>query len=169
MRAAMLDLTALGDVATLTLMVAFSAGLLATLGRRRLAAFLLGATLSGALVLSLLKGWFERPRPMVIEHWATFGSASFPSGHAANSAIVYLSIAVLVAGVVPSRWSRVYVAAAAVLLVVAIGISRLYLGVHWPSDVLAGWAFGGGWALLCWTIAWRMSPRTEDEKLKTRA
>ncbi|WP_425057439.1 phosphatase PAP2 family protein [Sphingopyxis panaciterrae] len=69
-----------------------------------------------------------------------------------------MSIAVLAAGLAPSRSSRIYVAGAAGLLVVSIGISRLYLGVHWPSDVLAGCAFGGGWALLCWSIMWRIAP-----------
>lgn len=157
MRAAMLDLTALGDVTTLALVVAFAAGLLITLKQGRLALFLVLQCLAGALVMSLLKNWFGRARPAVIEHWASYGSASFPSGHAANSAIVYLSIAVLIAGIAPNRVSRVYVSAAAALLVVAIGISRLYLGVHWPSDVLAGWAFGGGWALLCWIFAWRFA------------
>lgn len=158
MRSAMLDLTALGDVATLTLVVIFSAGLLVTLKRGQLALFLVAQCISGALVMSLLKAWFGRARPTVIEHWTSSGSASFPSGHAANSAIIYLSTAVLVAGLAPSRSSRIYVAAAAVLLVMSIGISRLYLGVHWPSDVLAGWAFGGGWALLCWSTIWRIAP-----------
>lgn len=160
MRAAMLDLTALGDVTTLTLVVVFSAGLLMTLKRGQFALFLVAQCVSGALVMSLLKVWFGRARPTVVEHWASYGSASFPSGHAANSAIVYLSIAILVAGLAPSRSSRIYVAGAAGLLVMLIGISRVYLGVHWPSDVLAGWAFGGGWALMCWSIMWRMAPLT---------
>src|SRR3546814_20005049 len=84
MRAAMLDLTALGDVTTLTLVVIFSAGLLMTLKRGQLALFLVAQCVSGALVMSLLTVWFGRARPTIVEHWASYGSESFPSGHAAT-------------------------------------------------------------------------------------
>lgn len=86
-------------------------------------------------------------------HWADVASLSFPSGHAANSAVVYLSLAVLASRAAPGRAPRAYLAGCAALLVVAIGLSRIYLGVHWPTDVLAGWSLGGGWACLCWAVA----------------
>ena len=94
----------------------------------------------------------DRPSNLVyaIAQEEFFGKNSFPSGHAANSAIVYLTIAGLLSQVVRGRPTRNYVIAAAVLLVGAIGTSRVYLGVHWPSDVLAGWSFGTLWALGWW-------------------
>src|SRR3546814_7587701 len=82
-------------------------------------------------------------------------SMSFPSGHSANSAIVYLTIATLLAQVVDTRGARNFILVAAGLLVAAIGCSRVYLGVHWPTDVLAGWSFGTFWALGWWALgAW---------------
>jgi undecaprenyl-diphosphatase len=167
LRTVMLDLTALGDFTVLVLVVVAAAGLLLVLREYRLALFLVGETLAGALLVWLLKDVFGRPRPTVVEHWTVFGNASYPSGHAANSAIIYLSLAVLLAGRLPSPASRIYALAVAMLLSFGVGVSRMFLGVHWPSDVLAGWAFGAGWATLCWVAAWwlsRRSARGESER-----
>ena len=118
------------------------------------ATILLVGTLSGAGIVSLMKYVVARPRPVVVAHLTDYGDLSFPSGHAANSAIVYLAIAELVAQLVPGLRLRAAILSAAMLLAIAIGLSRLFLGVHWPTDVLAGWVFGASWALLCWTIGW---------------
>ncbi len=152
---AMIALTALGGGTVLMIVVATVAGLLA-LRRRWLTMWLvLAATLSGRLAVVVGKEAVGRARPDVVDHLVHVSSASFPSGHSANGAIVYLTLAALLVQVMEGRIRRNAVLAAAVLLVIAIGCSRVYLGVHWPSDVLAGWAFGALWALGWWALgAW---------------
>ena len=111
------------------------------------------ATISGAVLSSLLKLGFDRPRPDLVPHLTHVYSASFPSGHAMVSAVVYLTLGTLLTRIVSGIWLKIFVMAVAVLLTGLIGLSRLYLGVHWPSDVLAGWAAGAAWALVWWTVA----------------
>lgn len=158
LRMAMRDITALGNLTNLTLVVILSAGFLVSVRRTGLAIMLVGEVLAGTTLVALLKAVVARPRPDVVAHLTTFKSESFPSGHAADSAIVYLSLAILLARIVPTRAARIFVVGAAGGLTFVIGMSRLYLGVHWPSDVLAGWAIGSGWAIVIalltqWTMA----------------
>ena len=162
-RLAMQDFTALGDVTTLTLVVILVVGGLLIVRKVAMAGFLVGASVLGTLSVELLKALVDRPRPNVVAHWATFSHASFPSGHAADSAIVYLTLAALVARSVQTRALRVYILVAAMLLTLLIGLSRLYLGVHWPTDVLAGWIVGAGWAFLAATAAWWLQARNALE------
>ena len=154
-RAAMLDVTAIGGVTVLVLMVALVAGFLA-IGRHWLTlGLVLGGTISGSLVVAIVKNLVGRARPTITDHLVAVSSLSFPSGHAANSAIVYLTMATLLSQLVAARAARIYLFAAAALIVMLIGASRLYLGVHWPSDVFTGWAFGTLWAVAWWAIgAW---------------
>jgi undecaprenyl-diphosphatase len=147
------DLTALGSLGVLGLLVLAAAGFLALAGRRRTALFVLAATGGGALASTLLKALFARPRPDIVPHEIYVASASFPSGHAMVSAVVYLTLGALMARLAPGLRLKVYILALAVLLVGLVGISRVYLGVHWPSDVLAGWAAGAGWAFACGAAA----------------
>lgn len=149
----MRDLTALGDTPILTLITATSAGYLLVARRAETALFLILAVAGGAAASTLLKQLFDRARPEVINHLAEITSASFPSGHAMNSAITYLTLGVLLARTKKARSIRVYVIALAVALTFAIGFSRIYLGVHWPTDVVAGWCLGGAWAILCSLVA----------------
>lgn len=149
LRSFMLDLTALGDTAILTSLIVLVTGYLLIIGRPRLAALLLVQTAVGTSLASLLKPWFGRLRPDVVPHWVDVASASFPSGHAANSAIVYLTLAALAARGAPRPRARAYLMMIATLLACGIGLSRVYLGVHWPTDILAGWTLGGGWVILC--------------------
>lgn len=164
-RRAMVDITALGGGTVLTLVVVVTAGLL-LVHRLWLTALLIAvASSSGSLVVDLLKYQFGRSRPDIVDHLVEIGGMSFPSGHAANSAIVYLTIAGLVTQVVRGRMIRNYVIAVAIVLVGAIGLSRVYLGVHWPSDVLAGWSFGTLWAL-CWWLVGAQARESLRHKIK---
>jgi len=146
------DVTALGSTTVLTLVVLVTAGFLVLRGRARTALLVLAATTLGALAVTLVKVLIGRSRPDLVGQLMEEASHSFPSGHAANSAIVYLTLATLLFPVVRGWRMRGFVLAVAMLLVALIGVSRVYLGVHWPSDVLAGWAFGASWALLWWGI-----------------
>ena len=153
--------TTLGNGPVLTAIVLVAVALL-LLGRHRLTALALAAaSLSGGWVVDLLKAWVGRPRPHLVDHWATVSNMSFPSGHAASSALIYLTLAALASQLVRRRRARNAMIGAAILLVGAIGASRVYLGVHWPSDVLAGWSFGTLWAVGWWraTAAARASFR----------
>lgn len=150
-----IEITALGSVPVLTLMVVVAVGLLAIERHWLTAAATVAATLSGSAAITLVKGEVGRPRPDLVEHLVHVTNQSFPSGHAAGSALVYLTLAGLGGQVTRDRRARRYLMAVAILLVGAIGISRVYLGVHWPSDVLAGWSFGTLWALGWWyATAW---------------
>lgn len=147
------DITALGSLGVLTLLVAASAGFMLLAGHRRAALFAVAATVGGALASSLLKVLFDRPRPDIVPHATEVATASFPSGHAMASAVVYLTLGALLARLVPAPRLKLYIMAVATALAAAIGLTRVYLGVHWPSDVLAGWAAGAAWALACWAVA----------------
>lgn len=150
---AMRDLTALGGATWLILLTAAAAGALALLGQARSSAVLVAAVAGGQVLSHLTKGAFERPRPSLVSHEAYVHTASFPSGHSMMAAVTYLTLAVMLARAAPSRALKAYVIAVAVLLTAAVGVSRVYLGVHWPSDVLAGWMIGAAWALLCYLLA----------------
>jgi undecaprenyl-diphosphatase len=144
------DITALGSGTVLTLVVTLATVLLLMRRMWRTAALTLVATIGGATMVSLLKKLFERARPDLVEHLMRETSSSFPSGHSANSAIVYLTVATLLFPMIREARVRLFVVVATMTIVGMIGLSRVYLGVHWPSDVLAGWIFGALWALGCW-------------------
>jgi undecaprenyl-diphosphatase len=109
---------------------------------------------SGTVASTLLKLGFDRPRPDLVAHLAHAQSSSFPSGHAMLSAVTYLTLGVLLARVHKKRRTKIIVMTYAITLTLLIGSSRVYLGVHWPTDVLAGWALGAAWAGLWWLLAW---------------
>jgi len=144
------DVTALGGGVILTIVVLLATGLLAVQRLWLSAAATLAASISGGLVVSLVKTEVARPRPDLVDHLVQVSNMSFPSGHSANSAIVYLTLAGLASQVTVSAAARRYILVMAIIMVGAIGCSRVYLGVHWPSDVLAGWSFGTLWALGWW-------------------
>ena len=153
---AMRDVTALGSSVVLTAVVTVTATFLALRGRMLSVALVLLATISGSLVITLIKALVGRSRPDLIDRLMVEASHSFPSGHAANSAIVYLTLATLLVPILEERSMRRFVIVVALLLTGAIGISRVYLGVHWPSDVLAGWLFGSCWAIGWWRLELRL-------------
>lgn len=147
------DITALGSLGVLGVLVVASAGFLHLAGRPRTALFVIAATGGGALASSLLKAAFSRPRPDIVPHATEVATASFPSGHAMVSAVVFLTLGALLARQAAAPPLKLYLVGVATVLAGIIGVSRVYLGVHWPSDVLAGWAAGAAWALACWAVA----------------
>ncbi|GGD86265.1 phosphatase PAP2 family protein [Aureimonas endophytica] len=167
----MRDFTGFGSVGILSLVTLAAAGLLYIQHQRRSLFLTIAAIASGMVVSSLLKAGFDRPRPDLVPHGSITYTASFPSGHALLSAVTYLTLAALVARVQPSRGLKVYIFALAALLTIVVGISRVYLGVHWPSDVAAGWAVGSAWALLWWLIARWLERRgvVEPERTEPQA
>jgi undecaprenyl-diphosphatase len=149
----MRDITALGSPPVLSLFVFAVAGALAVRRQLHALALLIVASASGLLLNELLKNLFGRPRPPLDFHLTQVSHMSFPSGHAMLSAIIYLTLAAFLARLVQPRALKLYFVGLAVLLSLLVGVSRVYLGVHYPSDVLAGWTAGLAWALVCWTVA----------------
>jgi undecaprenyl-diphosphatase len=141
------DLSALGGFTVLWLLGAAAVAYLLLHRRRFEAAWLALALLGASLIDAGMKSLFHRARPEVVPHLAYVSNASFPSGHAMISAAAYLSIGLMLAETDPRPAGRTFLMVFACLLVVLIGASRIYLGVHWPSDVVAGWCFGSVWAL----------------------
>jgi undecaprenyl-diphosphatase len=152
------DVTALGSFSVLGLLLVAVTGYLLLVRKREQALLVLVAVLGGVVVNSLLKLAFGRPRQDLFAAAARVFTASFPSDHAALSTIAYMTLAALLARTIASRAVRIYLMAVAIALVVLVGASRVYLGVHYPTDILAGWCVGSAWALTCWTIMTRLRP-----------
>lgn len=166
LRLSALDVTALGGMTVLTLVTLAVCGFLALVRRFRSLLLVLGSTVGGALLNTFLKHFFARPRPSVVPHLAEVGSASFPSGHAMLSAIVYLTLGALLAQLSERRGLKAYVLGVAVLLTFLVGLTRVYLGVHYLTDVLGGWMAGLAWAVftaLLARAAKRRSPALREE------
>ncbi|MCR8827645.1 phosphatase PAP2 family protein [Pseudosulfitobacter koreensis] len=160
---AMRDLTALGGVSVLTLVSLVVLGFLVLRGQRATAVFV-GIAITGGLVLSyIMKTGFSRPRPDLVPHGVDVATASFPSGHSMMAAVTYLTLAVMLARSEPLPRMRVFYIVVATVLTVLVGSSRVFLGVHWPSDVLAGWMLGAAWALGVWLIARELGHRRQIE------
>lgn len=147
------DVTSLGSISVLSIIVLLVFGLIVSLRRPREAIVLLAASAGGMALTTLLKDVFQRDRPPLALHLAPAINASFPSGHATLSATIYLTLGALIAHFARRRRVRIYALSAAVVLTIVVGCSRIYLGVHWPTDVLAGWCVGSAWALVCWSGA----------------
>src|SRR3954468_15625246 len=158
------DLTALGGVAVITLVTLFVAGYLWMVRKYYAMVLVLIATFGGLLLSTGLKGIVDRPRPQLVPHLSQVYTSSFPSGHSMMSAIVYLTLGSLLARLVPSRPVKVYCIFIAMVLTFLVGISRVYMGVHYPTDVLAGWTAGLVWALLVWLTARALQRRGAVER-----
>lgn len=158
------DLTALGGIAVLTLVTLAVTGFL-WLDRKYAAMwFVLAAVVSGHLISVSLKAIISRPRPDVVPHLSAAMSTSFPSGHSMMSAVVYLTLGALLTKLVVSRPLKAYFLTLAVFLTVLVGCSRVYMGVHYPTDVLSGWTAGLVWATLCWLVARSLQRRGKIEQ-----
>jgi undecaprenyl-diphosphatase len=150
------DITALGSPIVLVLMVGTVWGSLMVARQTFMAWLAAGSAIGGLGMAMLLKSLFSRARPDVSFHATVATGYSFPSGHAMMSAVVFLTLATLVARLTPRMSLRLYAIGMAGLLTGLVGLSRIFLGVHWASDVAAGWAAGAAWAMLCWLVADRL-------------
>jgi undecaprenyl-diphosphatase len=153
------DFTALGGTAVLTFLILVALGFLLLQGKPRVTGVLIVALGGGMLLSPALKFGFDRPRPDLVPHEVFVYSASFPSGHALHAAVVYLTLGALLARVQSHRRLKGYVLTVSVVLMILVGCTRVYLGVHWPTDVLAGWAAGAAWAILFWLITFWLQQR----------
>jgi undecaprenyl-diphosphatase len=158
------DVTGLGGTTILTFVTLAAIAYLLMTRKRHAALLVLAAVGGGMLMSTLLKLGFARPRPDLVPHSARVYTSSFPSGHAMLSAVTYLTLGALLARVQPRRRIKAFFLGLAILLTIVIGMSRVYLGVHWPSDVLAGWCGGAAWEALCWFVALQLQRRGDVEQ-----
>jgi undecaprenyl-diphosphatase len=158
------DVTALGGPTVLCLLTFVVCGFLFLDGKSHMSAFVLGSVVTGMIASTALKGIFNRPRPDLVPHAVYTVSTSFPSGHSMMSAVTYLTLGALLARSESRKRVKAYFMIVSAFLSGAVGVTRVYLGVHWPSDVLAGWTAGAVWALLCWTAARWLQRRHKIEQ-----
>jgi undecaprenyl-diphosphatase len=154
----MRDVTALGSTVVLTIITLAIAGFLVVTERRKLSLLLVLAVALGTVLSSTLKLLVARPRPDLVAHVVQVHTMSFPSGHAMLSAVTYLTIGALLAYDQSCIRVKIYILGGAIFLSLLVGISRIYLGVHYPTDVLAGWAIGGAWACFWWLVTSNLRP-----------
>lgn len=146
----MRDISGLGSTIVVCAVAIGSAIYLALRGQKMSGAVVIAAAALSTLLSNLLKFHFDRPRPDLVPHGVETYTASFPSGHALLSAMVYLMLGALMAEAHSERRLKIFFMALAMLLTTVIGLSRIYFGVHWPSDILAGWMIGAVCALIVW-------------------
>jgi len=150
------DVTSLGSIIVLVIITLAIVGYLFLAGKPAVAWLMLIAVFGGIALSDLLKFVFARARPDIVAPLARVFTTSFPSGHATLSAITYLTIGAVLARSQPSSTISLYVMSLAAFLTMIIGVSRIYLGVHYPTDVLGGWCIGTAWAMGCWAIMARL-------------
>ncbi len=150
---ALFDLTALGGPTLIALVVLTVVGFFVVQARYWTAFFVFMTAISGELVSYAMKSVFARPRPGITPHLREAFSSSFPSGHAMQSAIIYLTLGAMLMRITSGRLTKIYCFTVAMLLTFLVGLSRVWLGVHYPTDVIAGWIIGLIWASVCWLVA----------------
>lgn len=163
------DFTALGSVGVILFITLGITGYLALQRKRRALILFAVAVTGGLLINTVLKLGFDRPRPDLVPHGSYVYTASFPSGHAMLATATYLTLGALLARMLPDWRTKLFVLTMAAVLCFLVGFSRVYLGVHWPSDVAAGWMVGAAWALLWWLVARWLQKRQIVEETETEA
>jgi undecaprenyl-diphosphatase len=168
MESSMFDLTAVGGPTVLWMTVLAVAGYLALQARYRTALVVLITSSTGELLNAVMKLAFNRPRPTVVPHLREVYTTSFPSGHAMESAIVYLTLGAILMRAADTRGTKIYILAIAGMLTALAGVSRVYLGVHYPTDVIGGWIVGFSWASVCWLAARQLEGTTHIQAEKNK-
>jgi undecaprenyl-diphosphatase len=159
------DVTGLGGITILGLVTIVSVGFLILDGKKHMAGFAAVSVTGGLLLSVLLKDIFQRPRPEIVPHVVYASNSSFPSGHSMMSAVTYLTLGALLARSQERKRLKAFLLLTAAFLSIIVGVSRVYLGVHWPTDVLAGWMAGSVWAALCWFVArWLQNRRALERE-----
>jgi len=164
METALVDITALGSPVVLGLIVVIITGYLLLEARYKTALIVAMTAITSEVLDEFLKLVFARPRPTVVPHLRTVVTASFPSGHAMESAIIYLTLGALLMRVVEGRLTKIYTMAVAMFLTLLVGVSRVFLGVHYPTDVVGGWMLGFLWAALTFLVTRRFEPAVQRER-----
>jgi undecaprenyl-diphosphatase len=164
MESVLLDITAIGGPIVLGLIVLIIAGYLVLETRYVTAAIVLATSISGGVLSETLKLLFERPRPTVVPHLRAVVTASFPSGHAMESAIIYLTLGAMLMRVVEGRTTKIYCMSVAIFLTLIVGTSRVFLGVHYPTDVVGGWMLGFLWAAITFLVTRRFERAVDQER-----
>ena len=160
----MRDITSLGGETVITIITVFIVGFLLFQKSYDAMWLVLAATIGGAIISLVLKEFYGRERPDISYRLINVTPLSFPSGHSMMSAVVYLTQAAIIARIQKNKKIRIYILSVALFLTFIIGLSRIYLGVHYPTDVIGGWTMGLAWASFCWFVAWYLQRRN---KLKT--
>lgn len=163
------ELTALGGYPIIVLLTLAVAGYLSIVAWRGAAYYVIGSVAGGASISAILKESFGRARPELVEALDVTHTASFPSGHAMVGTVVYLTLAALLVRYARTHAERIYVVCVAGFIAVIVGLSRVYLGVHWPSDVLAGWALGLSWAAFVWCVVATIEYRRQIRRVGVKA
>lgn len=149
------DITALGGYAFLIILLTGVCGFLGLAGRRQMLVFLLISVVGAYLAMMGMKSYYERPRPEIVTHFSHVETSSFPSGHSMMSMVIFLTLGALLARISKRKRLKIFCVSFAVILSLLVGCSRMYVGVHYPTDVLAGWSVGVVWATLsCLGTSW---------------
>jgi undecaprenyl-diphosphatase len=156
LQTALLNLSALGSTAVMTLLVTLAAAVLLLKRRARLALLVIGCGVGAAIAVIVLKDHVGRERPMVVVALEAARGLSFPSGHSLSASAIYPTLGILLATAFPERRLRVFTIATTVVLALVIGFTRVYLGVHHPTDVIGGWMLGLAWAIVCGLVCRRL-------------
>ncbi|WP_099864045.1 phosphatase PAP2 family protein [Pararhizobium haloflavum] len=164
-----LELTALGGYPVIVVLTLAVAGYLGVAAWRGAALYVLASVAGGSALSALLKRFFERPRPDIVEQLDVIHTASFPSGHAMVGTVTYLTLGALLVRYAKTRAEMIYVVFTAGVITVLVGLTRVYLGVHWPSDVVAGWAMGLSWAAFVWCVVAVIEYRAQISAIGSRA
>jgi undecaprenyl-diphosphatase len=162
------ELTALGGYPFIVLLTLIVAGYLGVVAKPWAAVYVLVSISGGAALSAVLKEFFNRPRPEIVEQLVATHTASFPSGHAMVGTVTYLTLGALLLRYARTRLEMIYIVCVVGFIAVSVGFTRVYLGVHWPSDVIAGWALGTSWAALVWCVVTIIEHRAEIRAVGSR-